>query len=247
MIRDLPAAAGMTPRAAGLPSAKNDADGIKKAAREMESLFLFELLKVMRESTAGSADSGLGQSTYLSMFDMELARVISTRGTGLQDMIVRALSKGEAGVAAPSATLQDLAPARHVSRVPLVPEAGGWISSGFGMRRDPVSGELRLHEGIDIAIPEGTDVHPLGQGTVVFSGERAGFGNVVEIDHGGGYTTRYAHTSENLVKEGDAVTRDTVIARSGNTGRSTGPHVHLEVRFRGEAMDPGPLLERKRG
>jgi murein DD-endopeptidase MepM/ murein hydrolase activator NlpD len=181
------------------------------------------------------------------MFDMELARVMSTRGTGLQDVIVRALSKGEAGAAASPAAPQELAPARQAPHAMLVPEAGGWISSGFGMRRDPVSGEPRFHEGIDVAIPEGTDVHPLGPGTVVFSGERKGFGNVVEIDHGDGYTTRYAHTSENLVKEGDAVTTDTVIARSGNTGRSTGPHVHLEVRFRGEAMDPRPLLGRERG
>ena len=247
MIKDLTGAGVMSPVTAGLASAKNDAGGIKHAAREMESLFLYELLKVMRESTASSAGNGLGQSTYLSMFDMELARVMSTRGTGLQDVILRALSKGQAGKDAPSDTSVQkrgpaMAPARQTPQGMAVPEAGGRISSGFGMRHDPLSGELRFHEGIDIAAPEGTEVRPLGPGRVVFSGERTGFGKVVEIDHGGGYTTRYAHNSENLVNEGDDVITDTVIARSGNTGRSTGPHVHLEVRFRGEAVDPLSIL-----
>ena len=105
----------------------------------------------------------------------------------------------------------------------------GRISSTVGLRHDPFDGLLRFHNGIDIAIPEGTPVKPVAQGTVYFSGTRNGYGNMVIITHDDGMITIYAHNSLNLVKEGERVGRDTTIALSGSTGRSTGPHLHFEA------------------
>ncbi|MBI5234186.1 MAG: peptidoglycan DD-metalloendopeptidase family protein [Deltaproteobacteria bacterium] len=112
------------------------------------------------------------------------------------------------------------------------------ISSGYGMRHDPQTSERRFHHGIDIASPEGTPVHPSMDGTVIFSGRKDGYGNTVEIRHDNGYITRYAHTKENLVDVGQRVTTNDMIAKVGNTGRSTGPHLHFEVRLEGYALNP---------
>ncbi|MFN3480924.1 MAG: M23 family metallopeptidase [Thermodesulfovibrionales bacterium] len=121
----------------------------------------------------------------------------------------------------------------------------GVVSSGFGMRRHPLYGDMRFHHGIDIAAPEGTDIYPIRAGKVIFSGEQGGYGKVVLIDHGDGYITRYAHNKLNLVRTGDYVDTDTVIAKVGNTGLSTGPHLHFEVRYNGEPIDPVTLVAMK--
>lgn len=111
------------------------------------------------------------------------------------------------------------------------PVDGGSITSGIGWRPDPFgSGRMVYHHGVDIAVPEGTPVHPTQIGTVIFAGPYKGYGNLVVIDHGNGYETIYGHNSSLLVKPGDRVDQQTVIALSGNTGHSTGPHVHYEVR-----------------
>lgn len=105
----------------------------------------------------------------------------------------------------------------------------GRITSRTGWRIDPFDGVLRIHRGVDIAIPEGTPVRPVAPGVVTFSGTRPGYGNMVIIEHDGGMTTIYAHASRNLVHPGDRVDTGTVIALSGSTGRSTGPHLHFEA------------------
>jgi len=105
----------------------------------------------------------------------------------------------------------------------------GVITSLYGLRHDPIDGALRTHQGIDIAVPEGTPVHAVAPGRVVFSGPRSGYGNAVVVDHGDGRVTLYAHNDANWVTEGDAVTPDDILALSGSTGRSTGPHVHFEL------------------
>ncbi len=111
------------------------------------------------------------------------------------------------------------------------PVDGGVLTSGVGLRLDPFgSGRIVYHSGYDISVPAGTPVHPTQVGTVFFAGPFHGYGNLVAIDHGNGYLTYYGHNSELLVKPGDKVGPDTVIALSGNTGRSTGPHVHYEMR-----------------
>ena len=116
------------------------------------------------------------------------------------------------------------------------------ISSVFGNRKDPFTGRLAFHAGIDFAAPQGTNVLSAGAGTVSFVGQINGYGNVVEVTHPGGLITRYGHLSAFLVKEGDAVVTGSPIARVGSTGRSTGPHLHFEVRRADNAVDPARYL-----
>ncbi|MBJ6725389.1 M23 family metallopeptidase [Geomesophilobacter sediminis] len=114
------------------------------------------------------------------------------------------------------------------------PVDGGKITSGVGWRVDPFgSGRMIWHNGYDISVPVGTPVHPVERGTVYFAGTYKGYGEMVVIDHGNGYVTIYGHNSAIKVKAGDVVDSTTVIALSGNTGRSTGPHVHYELRYIG--------------
>ena len=118
------------------------------------------------------------------------------------------------------------------------PVVQGWISSHFGKRTDPFTGKIEIHKGIDVAGKEGTDVIAVAAGVITWSGKRYGYGNLVEIDHGNGIVTRYGHNRETVVKVGDTVKKGQVIAHMGSTGRSTGPHVHFEVRNNGVAVDP---------
>lgn len=122
-------------------------------------------------------------------------------------------------------------------------KTGGVVTSTFGMRRHPISGRRSMHMGIDIAGKHGADIVAMADGLVIFSGRKNGYGKIVEIRHSNGLETRYAHNSQNLVTEGDLVTKGQVIAKLGSTGRSTGPHVHFEVRRNGEAMDPMRFLD----
>ena len=110
-----------------------------------------------------------------------------------------------------------------------LPPVGGVITSGVGMRIDPIDGKLRHHNGIDIAIPEGTPVTSVAPGVVVYSGQRPGYGYTVLVEHYSGMISLYGHNSRLEAIQGQAVDRDTVIALSGNTGRSTGPHLHFEA------------------
>ena len=116
------------------------------------------------------------------------------------------------------------------------------MSSAFGYRADPFSNSLRHHDGMDFAAPPGSDVLATGQGTVIKAEYDGHFGNVVEIDHGEGKTTLYGHMQELLVSAGDEVERGEVIGLVGSTGRSTGPHIHYEVRREGQPVDPSPYL-----
>ncbi|MDK1373021.1 MULTISPECIES: M23 family metallopeptidase [unclassified Sinorhizobium] len=116
------------------------------------------------------------------------------------------------------------------------------VTSNFGNRLDPFLGRLALHAGIDFRVSIGTRIRSAAAGTVTTAGPMGGYGNMVEIDHGNGVVTRYAHLSVILVNVGDHVRADDVIAKSGSTGRSTGPHLHYEVRLDGRAVDPVHFL-----
>lgn len=118
------------------------------------------------------------------------------------------------------------------------PIVSGWVSSGFGDRTDPMSGKKEFHRGVDFAGKRGSDVIAVASGVVTWSDRRYGHGNMVEINHGNGYVTRYSHNLENLVAVGDKVEKDQVIAKMGSTGRSTGPHVHFEVLHHGKIINP---------
>lgn len=123
------------------------------------------------------------------------------------------------------------------------PVQGGWISSGFGVRADPFNGHQSMHEGVDIASRMGSPVLAVGDGVVTHSGERAGYGLLVEITHESGLVTRYAHTSATLVKVGDRVKKGQSIALVGSSGRSTGPHLHFEVVRNGIPVNPMRYLQ----
>lgn len=112
---------------------------------------------------------------------------------------------------------------------PHLPQVGGTITSLVGMRTDPIDGTLRQHNGIDIAIPSGTPVKPVASGVIVYSGARSGYGNTVVVEHDNGVISLYAHNSRLLVSEGQLVTPESILALSGSTGRSTGPHLHFEA------------------
>jgi murein DD-endopeptidase MepM/ murein hydrolase activator NlpD len=126
------------------------------------------------------------------------------------------------------------------------PVTWGWLSSRFGRRTDPFTGRPAWHAGVDFAGKEGSDIVSVGSGVVTWAGERYGYGLMVEINHGGGITTRYGHAKEILVSVGDIVKQSQTLARMGSTGRSTGPHVHFEVRKNGKAVDPARYVYRKR-
>jgi murein DD-endopeptidase MepM/ murein hydrolase activator NlpD len=118
------------------------------------------------------------------------------------------------------------------------PVREGYISSYFGERMDPFNGEQAMHKGVDFATDAGADVLAVASGIVTWSGPREGYGNMIEINHGNGYVTRYGHNAETLVSVGDTVQRGQAVAVVGSTGRSTGPHVHFEVLRDGTQIDP---------
>lgn len=123
--------------------------------------------------------------------------------------------------------------------------AAGKISSGFGMREHPRFGGRRFHTGIDITLPNGTPLHATADGVVSFADRSGGNGNIVVIEHGHGLSSVYAHNTKNLVKAGQTVSRGAIIAYSGSTGISTGPHVHYEVWRNGQSVNPAPFLTGK--
>lgn len=163
----------------------------------------------------------------------------------------RALEAAQTQLAADSESLTQLIQDRIRAQIaqgqsPIVARGDGWfrsplsgpISSPFGWRHHPILGTSRLHAGIDFAVDYGTPIAAAAQGIVIFSGWYGGYGNAVILDHGGDLTTLYAHTSELLVREGESIRAGQIIATVGSTGLSTGPHLHFEVREKGEPVDP---------
>lgn len=118
------------------------------------------------------------------------------------------------------------------------PVRRGYLSSGFGVRQDPMSGNTAFHRGVDFAGSAGDLVIAVGAGVVTFAGYKPGYGYTVDVTHGDGYVTRYAHNARVIVKQGDTVTRGQRLATMGSTGRSTGPHVHFEVLRNGRPVNP---------
>ena len=163
----------------------------------------------------------------------------------------------EAGIAAVEARAAQLegqlktyeAALREKSRIPSIWPVAGEMTDGFGGRRDPFGGgSFEFHPGQDIRAERGAPVVAAGVGTVVSAGWQSGYGQMVEVSHGGGLTTRYAHLSKIEVAVGQQLARGEVVGRVGSTGRSTGPHLHYEVRLGGESVNPLAYLpERDEG
>ncbi len=125
-----------------------------------------------------------------------------------------------------------------LASTPSVWPARGWVTSDFGTRMDPYTARRKMHEGLDIATPQGQPVYSPSDGTVSFAGIEGGYGRVLVIDHGNGMKTRYGHVSEIFVHAGDRVRKGDKVAAVGSTGRSTGPHLHYEVRVNGTPENP---------
>lgn len=125
------------------------------------------------------------------------------------------------------------------------PVETGWLTSGFGRRIDPFTGKMALHAGVDYTGSEGADIRAVASGVVSWAGLHDTYGRMVEIDHGSGLSTRYAHNKANNVKVGDVVSKGQVVAQMGSSGRSTGNHVHFEVLRQGRAVDPIQYIYRK--
>ena len=244
-------------------SAGSDRDeAMWEVSRGFEEMFLDILMRSMRQVKLGPdplTDSSAGRM-YQSMLDQELVHLIGENGgMGLSDKIYDYLSRScdpQNTVASPLAMLEGYGrpPLRSMGtdsaadldpfsgNGPLTAPVSGRVTSEFGMRSDPLDGTQRFHSGIDIACPTGTPIRAAGAGRVVFAGDRGGYGLCVVVDHGDGLSTLYAHQNRLLVDKGDPVAAGQAVGLSGSTGRSTGPHLHFEVRRDGQAVNPQEYL-----
>jgi len=211
---------------------------LQAAAEQFEALLLGELLKPLRDVSAGLGQS-MGSRFARDLFHQSVARqVAGAGGTGVAEMVVDAVRRGCA-LGAYGASAAPDAPSFLWPVPGYQPKGAG---SGFGMRADPFTGAQKMHEGLDIGAPEGTPVFPVQGGTVTFAGERGGYGNLVIVDHGSGLTSRYGHLAAIHVAVGQRLDEGRALGDVGSTGRSTGPHLHLEIRRGGRAVDPAPHL-----
>ena len=212
-------------------AASKDALQRQKAAQEFASFLYLEVLKAMRAALPRDGlleTDSASRDMYTSMMDAEIARLMAKRDTtGLTSMVQKSLDK-----------IAGKADKQNERAQP----TQGAVSSNFGLRRDPINGAIRFHDGIDIAAPAGSPVKAAASGKVIFSGNVTGYGNLVEVDHGDGLVTRYGHNSVNLVAAGDDVQAGQLIALVGSTGRSTGSHLHFEVHKAGEPVNPSIFL-----
>ena len=177
-------------------------------------------------------------------FDLELEPLelpAVRRAAEALDLSIRALDPiSEQGER--MARVFDARRAAHDRRVGGRVAPGTVRTSGFGLRAAPFGGRRQLHRGVDLAGAPGTPVHALADGVVAYAGVNGGYGKLVEIEHGDGYRTRYAHNERNLVSVGQRVAKGDVVATLGSSGRSTGPHVHVEVHLDGSAIDPAAFV-----
>ncbi|MFQ3574233.1 MAG: M23 family metallopeptidase [Thermodesulfovibrionales bacterium] len=242
----------------GIKPSSNDPQVVSK---QIEKVFLNELLKTLFESTELGKNRTIGP--YIPIFASEMSDMFSERGIGVGEFLTRRErlkeTKGEIdnkGIAPNSLQKVDSDPeeknsiqnenisARDYLNAPvrLQMPVQGTITSKYGIRRDPFDGTKKRHYGIDIATRENTEIRASAAGKVVYSAEAGSYGRVVIIEHDNGISTLYAHNSKNLVSRGDHVKAGQVIALSGSSGRSTGPHLHFEVRLNGEAVDPLSMI-----
>ncbi|MCX7991912.1 MAG: peptidoglycan DD-metalloendopeptidase family protein [Proteobacteria bacterium] len=222
----------------------NSPEAIEKVAEELEAMFIYEMLKVMRKTAEVNEKEQNPLSNYNTIMDMELSKVLAQRGMGLKKYIIEALNKKRGYKNYEKIEKTEEAPK---TLKPLKDDVlFKNITSGFGIRKHPVLGGYHFHKGIDIALPEGSDIRPVLEGRVVYSGFDKGYGYNIIIEHDNGLKTRYAHNMINLVKEGDVVDKNTVIGKVGKTGIATGPHLHFEVIKDDEQIDPGIFLAEKK-
>lgn len=250
-------------------SVETDTD---KAAKQLEAFFLRRLLAEARPQGGGMLDGGFAGDTFKQMLDEAIAdKMAGAGGLGMADMFARQLGGEQtpargtppggtrAAISAlaphgPPATAMPVAAAPHAAPGPAMPDAashGGAPlvmpvharrTSGYGLRVDPIHHETSMHAGLDMAAPTGTPVSAAAGGVVTHAGPAGTYGNLVKIRHANGLETRYAHLSSVDVVKGATVEAGAVVGKVGSTGRSTGPHLHFEVREHGTPKDPTQFL-----
>jgi murein DD-endopeptidase MepM/ murein hydrolase activator NlpD len=252
-------AAPAAPAPAQVPEARADQrTQLAKLAAEFESLLLANVLRDMRSAGRWSEEDSsdmLGASAFGQTFDTELARSLSqSGGFGLSAWLMKAFDR-DASLGGATATGSMPPPTAFVPSAATVPSdavatdvetalsiAGSLrptaVTSPFGWRKDPLTGAMSFHRGVDLKAAEGDPVNASGDGRVVSSGPNGGYGISVVLEHANGVRTRYAHLSEALVTPGEIVRQGQSIGRAGQTGRATGPHVHYEVLTDGQPVDP---------
>jgi murein DD-endopeptidase MepM/ murein hydrolase activator NlpD len=217
---------------------------LPEAARALESTLVKQLL----ESSGAFKGNGVaGSGVHAQMFMEVLADAVTKDGGfGLAKMLEKSLAppgSPEAAVAHPDAGPSTFPAAAHPGGAQHSQAHDiGSVTSGFGQRIHPIDGTLDFHAGIDLRAPEWAPIHAAMNGVVRSAGPRGGYGNAVEIDHGGGVSTLYAHASALSVKPGDVVSAGESLGEVGQTGKTTGPHLHFEVRAQGKAIDPKKAL-----
>ena len=242
---------GLSPlnRELGKVSPEAERAQVQALAQQFESLLLAQMMREMRESMAPESDGegqGFGGAIMGDTFISELGLTLSRAGgVGLSKVLIDGFSKSlpvnvspEARAAVEAAAAKsDLGPVMgQVGQVGRVGQVG--VSSEFGWRTDPIDGRHRFHAGTDLRLAYGQEVRAAAAGSVSFAGDQGGYGTTVIVRHADGLETRYAHLSSMDVRAGDEVAAGQIIARSGNTGRTTGPHLHFEVRQNGRPVDP---------
>jgi murein DD-endopeptidase MepM/ murein hydrolase activator NlpD len=226
-------------------------------AQQFEAMLLTQMLRELR-TLEDEDGEGLGGSVMADTMNAELGLALSRAG-GLG--LVRVLTEAFGRIVDPPSRsvnipaieslpvelpgVSAVPPASTVAPTSAVASAlPSPVTSAFGWRADPITGQRRFHAGIDLRMAYGEDVRSAGGGVVRSVGEQSGYGLTVVVDHGRGLETRYAHLSSTDVRVGDAIAAGQVIARSGNSGRTTGAHLHFEVRADGRAVDPRTLAHR---
>lgn len=210
-------------RALDAPAPASDPTSAARAAEEFEAYMVAFLAQQLRATLPEGPFTQGPMAMFASLFDQEIGQRVAERGgLGLREQVERALAALDPGQAPPRAG----------------PPSAARVTSRFGLRADPLTTEVRFHRGVDLALAEGHPVRALTGGTVRFAGERGGYGNVVIVRHDDGSEARYAHCSALAVREGDRVEAGARLGAVGQTGRATGPHLHLELWRDGEAVDP---------
>jgi murein DD-endopeptidase MepM/ murein hydrolase activator NlpD len=229
-----------TPKDLGPKSRDREDEELKKACRDFEAVFTYQLLKSMRR-TIEKCDlfhGGQGEDIYESMLDQELAKDLAGVGSSsLGNLLYQQLRTGPSEAVDPVTSLGG--DGREPPQWPLSSQK---VSSAFGWRKHPLSGRDQFHQGLDLPANAGTVIRASLSGRVVQSEYQDGYGNLVELDHGHGVSTLYAHNQVNLVAVGAWVKRGSPLARVGSSGRVTGPHLHFEVKKEGRHLDPQRFL-----
>lgn len=217
---------------------------LRQACCMFEAMFTSILWKEMRKTVAegGLVSGGFGEEMFTSLKDQAMAEATSQSGAmGLADMLERQLSpsypSARTGSGIKAYQTNSLASGEY--QLPVE----GVVSSSFGERVHPITGELKMHQGLDLAAEEGSAVSAAKGGKVILAGQAEGYGNLVIVEHSDGQQTYYGHLQNILVTQGQAVSAGQQLATVGNTGLSTGPHLHFEIRTAdGKAVDPLPLV-----